>query len=98
ISRGTDADLLIVLLENCTLKLDVAGTVATIRPNQTCMTTVRGLPVTATFTMGTFTITGDGAAANFSGTAAIGTSLTCPFTGMASSKKGAATDAGAASE
>jgi hypothetical protein len=100
IVKGTDSDLAVTLLTGCTVKMDVAGSVATVRttPAQTCMISLpQGFPITATFTGGTFTVAGTTAMFNFSGTGALG-ALSCPVMGTGTSTKGAPADGGATAD
>jgi hypothetical protein len=94
--KGTDSDLLFTLLPNCQLKLDVSGSTATLRtmPVQTCMLMFSGIPVTGSFTSGTFMVTGTMAKYDYAGTATIGGSVMCPVTGTGTSVKGAASPDG----
>jgi hypothetical protein len=100
VAKGTDSDLVLTLITNCTLKMDVTGNVATIRTNpvQSCMLTFNamGIPVmpTATFSGGSFTVSGTTASFTFTGTATAGP-LSCMLTGNGALTKGAS-DAGAA--
>jgi hypothetical protein len=97
ISKGTDSDLAVTLLAGCTVKMDVMGTVATLRttPPQTCTLMLpNGLPVMATFTSGMFNVADQRASFTFSGTGALGM-LSCPVTGTGMSLKGAPADGGA---
>jgi hypothetical protein len=95
LAKGTDSDLVMTPLAGCMVKLDVAGKVGTIRPNQTCNLTVMNLPVAGTISSGSFTLTDTGASFTYAGTGALG-AITCMFTASGTSTKGAAaTDGGA---
>jgi hypothetical protein len=96
ISKGTDSDLSMTLFMGCTVKLDVTGTVATIRPGQACSLMVMGVTAMGAINTGTFTVTGDTASFNYAGTGGLGP-IMCTFSASGTSKKGAATDAGAGS-
>jgi hypothetical protein len=96
IAKGTDSDLAVTLLAGCTVKMNVSGTVATLitMPVQSCMISFNGLPVTATVTGGTFTVSDKTASFMFSGMGALG-ALSCPVMGSGTSMKGATADGGA---
>jgi hypothetical protein len=98
ITKTADGALSLTILPNCNITMDVAGTVATLRattPPQTCMFQFMfmgtSLPVMATFSSGTFTVTGSNASFSYVGSANAGI-LNCMVTGTGTSMKGAAPD------
>ncbi len=70
IVKGTDAPL-VIAQGDCSYKLDVKGTTATIRPGQMCM--VNG--VTVVFSGGTFQVSGLNGTFTQMGTASIGSGI-----------------------
>jgi hypothetical protein len=59
IAKGIDSPLVYSESDtNCTWKMTVSGSVASISPGQSCMFTDNGITFTGTYTAGTFTITG----------------------------------------
>jgi hypothetical protein len=96
ITKTADGALSVSILPGCSVILDVTGNVASLRmttPPQMCNFTFNGLPVMGTFTGATFTLNGQTASFNYTGTGMVGT-LSCPVTGMGMSMKGAPADGG----
>lgn len=68
ISKGIDSPLVLSETDsNCTWKMTVNGSVATIATGQSCTESEGGISATLTYTAGTFTVTGT--TGTFSGTA-----------------------------
>jgi hypothetical protein len=89
ISKGIDAPLVVVLPSGCTLKMDPAGMVATLRPMQVCppqTINIGGAAATETDTHqgGNVTVTGTSAVIAESGSAQLvggnGATAICTFT------------------
>jgi hypothetical protein len=97
ITKGTDSDLVMTLFMGCSVKLDVAGNVATIKPGQTCSLTVMMIMAMGTITSGTFTVTGDTATFKYEGTGGLGP-IACTFMASGTSVKGAPVDAGSTTD
>jgi hypothetical protein len=99
ITKTADGALSVSILTGCSIILDVTGNVASLRattPPQMCNFTFNGLPVMGTFTGATFTLNGQTASFNYTGTGMVGT-LACPVTGMGMSMKSAPADGGSTS-
>jgi hypothetical protein len=100
LKKDTDNTLSIDLTMGCVVKLDVSGTTATVRANQTCTITVMlgnmTLPVNGTITGGKFVVNGTTATFDYMGSATGGGGLfSCTFTASGMSMKTtAAPDAG----
>jgi hypothetical protein len=95
VTPGTDSAL-IATVRGCVVKLDIAGTTATAKPNQTCMLAVMfsGMNVSATLTIatGTFTVADKTATLAQSGMGTVSTPIpgvgaSCPYQIAASATK-----------
>jgi hypothetical protein len=88
--------LSIDLTMGCVVKLDVAGSTATVRPNQTCTITVMigatSAQVMGTITGGTFAVSGQTATFSYMGSA-MGGAFSCTFMASGTSSKAAGTTA-----
>jgi hypothetical protein len=88
--KDSATTLSIALLDGCTVKLDVAGSTATVRPNQQCtfnaMFMNTTVPVMGTVTGGKFVITGNTAAFDYAGNAMYGP-LMCTLSASGTSMK-----------
>jgi hypothetical protein len=99
LKKDTDNTLSIDLTMGCVVKLDVSGTTATVRPNQTCTITTMvqnmNLSVNGTITGGKFVVNGTTATFDYMGTAMAGGVFTCTFSASGMSMKSTApADAG----
>lgn len=92
-AAGTTSDLTETKASStCALNADVSGSTATALPNQPCMQTESGIPVTINFTSYTFVLGADGQTAtetaSGTGTATeAGQKITCTYSETASYTK-----------
>jgi hypothetical protein len=102
LNKDASNTLSIDLTMGCIVKLDAAGSIATVRPNQTCTITVMigttSAQVMGTITSGSFAVSGDTATFSYMGSAMGGGGLfNCTFMASGTSSKTAAAPDGGSS-